>query len=85
MFDLTQIQRAKTVSRNPKNQNRIFFMSTDGNFWLSFMQKIEIKFLHGFMKSLTNCENSSSNRLQGLVPAFQKPPMMLKVVLKAAL
>jgi hypothetical protein len=49
--------------------------------------KYKIKFLHASMKSLTNCENPSSNPLQrggGVVPAFRKPPVTLKVVPKAA-
>jgi hypothetical protein len=35
------------------------------------------------MKSLTNCEKPSSNRLHGLILSFQEPPVTLKVVPKA--
>jgi hypothetical protein len=65
------------------------------NFQLSFCEgKSKMKFLHASMKSLTNCEIPSRNRLQGAcssfllaVCAFKKlfrnPLVILKIVPKA--
>jgi hypothetical protein len=43
-------------TEGPKTQNSTSLMSADGfyNFWLSVMKKIQNKFLHAFVKSLTN-------------------------------
>ncbi len=56
-----------------KLKSVLFLLSADSfhNAWLSFVEKMKIKFLLGSMKSLSNSKNPSINTLQKACFCFQ--------------